>query len=271
MFIVIATPFTKVPPLHNRSSVAINTVQRARVIALYKRQPCFRGIGLTCTICLKLIVCRISNTVYERGRKIVLSLQGVSKSSAVLGYIRRRYINVSRYVRTIRRDCSSANYTVAKTMFNLCKIVVLVLASLWLVEGQGQGGTVRQGNYDVLRNTSTGPVVCAVDQPQLVYSDARSRLHCSTSCLQNQHCSSFNFKNVSAGAGSGFTCEHFTGYPYNFVVDPTCRHYAVRDPSIRVFSFSPWLLLRMDVGKCFVMFRSRFLHFNWFIFSEFIA
>jgi len=98
-----------------------------------------------------------------------------------------------------------------------------------VLEGQGQGGTVREGNYDVLRNTSTGPVVCAVDQPQLVYSDARSRLHCSTSCLQNQlHCSSFNFKNVSAGAGSGFTCEHFTGYPYNFVVDPTCRHYAVR-------------------------------------------
>jgi len=107
-------------------------------------------------------------------------------------------------------------------MFDLCEVAVLVLASLWLV--QGQPGIVRQGDHDVLRNTSTGPIVCALDEPHTVRNDSRSRLHCSTTCLQNYQCSSFNFKDV----GCGFTCEHFTGYPIKFTVDPNCWHYAVR-------------------------------------------
>ena len=74
-------------------------------------------------------------------------------------------------------------------MYRLCEIAVVILADLWLV--QGQAGIVRQGNYDVLRNTSEGPILCATDQPQLVRNDARSRLHCSTMCLQNDQCSSF--------------------------------------------------------------------------------
>jgi len=109
-------------------------------------------------------------------------------------------------------------------MFRMCETAVVVLAGLWLV--QGQAGTVRQADYDVLRNTSSGPVVCAMDQPQLVHNEVRSRLHCSTTCLQNDQCSSFNYKNVSATA-SGFTCEHFNGYPSSFTVDSNCRHYAV--------------------------------------------
>ena len=104
-------------------------------------------------------------------------------------------------------------------MFRMFETAVVVLAGLWLV--QGQAGTVRQADYDVLRYTSSGPVVCAMDQPQLVHNDVRSRLHCSKTCLQNDQCSSFNYKN------SGFTCEHFNGYPSSFTVDPNCRHYAV--------------------------------------------
>ena len=118
---------------------------------------------------------------------------------------------------------SASLWFTREAMFHLCDIAVLFLASLWLV--QGQPGTVRQAEYDVLRNTSTGPVLCAVDQPQQVRTDARSRLQCSTTCLQNNKCMSFNYKNVSAGPG--FTCEHFNGYPFKFTVDPNCRHYAV--------------------------------------------
>jgi len=109
-------------------------------------------------------------------------------------------------------------------MYRLCEMAVVVVAGLWLVQGQA-AGTVRQVNYDVLRNMSVGPIVCALDQPQLVHSNARSRLHCSTTCLQNDQCSSFNFKKVLSG-GSWF-CEHFIGYPFSFTVDPNCRHYAV--------------------------------------------
>lgn len=113
-----------------------------------------------------------------------------------------------------------------EVMFRLLETVVLgLLASLWLVQGQVPG-TVRVGDYDVLRNTSVGPIVCAMDQPQLVRNDARSRLHCSTTCLQNDQCSSFNVKNVSSSASS-FICEHFDGFPSNFTVDADCRHYAV--------------------------------------------
>jgi len=112
-------------------------------------------------------------------------------------------------------------------MYLLSEIALVVLVGgLRLV--QGQAGSVRQANYDVLRNTSEGPIVCATDQPQLVRNDARSRLHCSTTCLQNDQCSSFNVKN-----GSGFTCEHFSGYPASFTVDPNCRHYAVSAPVIK--------------------------------------
>ena len=74
-----------------------------------------------------------------------------------------------------------------------------------------------------LNNTASGgPILCATDQPQLVRTDARSCLHCSTTCLQNDQCSSFNYKDTDS------TCEHFTGYPFKFIVDPACRHYAVR-------------------------------------------
>jgi len=107
-------------------------------------------------------------------------------------------------------------------MFRYREVAVLVLASLWLVEGQS--GTVRQGEYVALRNGSTGPIVCAVDEPHTARKDIRSRLQCSTTCLQNDHCSSFNFKEF----GCDFACEHFKGYPIKFAVDPTCRHYAVR-------------------------------------------
>jgi len=117
-------------------------------------------------------------------------------------------------------------------MFHLCEVAVLVLASLWLV--QGQPGTVRQADYIALRNTSTGPIVCALDEPHTVRNDTRSHLHCSTTCLQNDQCSSFNFKDV----GCGFTCEHFKGYPFKFTVDPNCHHYAV---CVQMFPF--WLLL----------------------------
>ena len=90
---------------------------------------------------------------------------------------------------------------------------------------------MREGDYDVLRNTSGGPILCARDQPQQVLSDVRSRLHCSKTCLQNEHCSSFNYKDTVSASGPGYktyTCEHFNGYPFNFTVDPACRHYAVR-------------------------------------------
>ena len=110
-------------------------------------------------------------------------------------------------------------------MFHLREIAVLFLASLWLV--QSQPGTMRQGDYSVLRNTSGGPIVCAMDQPQLVRTDTISRLHCSKTCQQNDQCLSFNYKD-SVSAGSGITCEHFHGYPFNFTVNPACRHYAVR-------------------------------------------
>jgi len=111
-------------------------------------------------------------------------------------------------------------------MFHLREIAVLFLASLWLV--QGQPGTVRQGEYDVLRNSSGGPIVCAMDQPQLVRTDTRSRLHCSTTCLQNNQCMCFNYKD-SVSAGSEIACEHFDGYPFNFTVNSACRHYAVSE------------------------------------------
>jgi len=106
-------------------------------------------------------------------------------------------------------------------MFHLCEVAVLVLTSLFLV--QGQPGIVKQDAYAVLRNTSTGPIVCALDEPHTVRNDTRSRLQCSATCDQNYQCSSFNFKDV----GCGFTCEHFKGYPFKFTVDPNCRHYAV--------------------------------------------
>jgi len=114
-------------------------------------------------------------------------------------------------------------------MFHLCEVAVLVLASLWLV--QGEPGIVRQGDYVALRNTSTGSIVCAVDEPHTVRNDTRSHLHCSTTCLQNDQCSSFNYKDI----GCGFTCEHFKGYPFKFTVDPNCRHYAVS--ACRCFHF----------------------------------
>jgi len=90
---------------------------------------------------------------------------------------------------------------------------------------------VREGDYEVLRNTSGGPIVCARDQPQQVRNDVRSRVHCSKTCLQNNQCSSFNYKDTVSASGPGYktyTCEHFNGYPSNFTVDPACRHYAVR-------------------------------------------
>ena len=122
-------------------------------------------------------------------------------------------------------------------MYRVCELVVLVVAGVSLV--QGQAGTVRQGNYDVLRNMSVGPIVCALDQPQLVRNDSRSRLHCSTTCLQNDQCSSFNFKNVSS-TDSGFTCEHFEGYPSSFTVDQNCRHYAVSPSDIFLICRLAW-------------------------------
>jgi len=106
-------------------------------------------------------------------------------------------------------------------MLYVYKVAVLVLTSLWTVKGQP--GIVRQRNYAVLRNTSIGPILCALDHPHTVRNDTRSRLHCSATCLQNDNCSSFNYKDV----GCGFTCEHFEGYPIKFIVDPACRHYAV--------------------------------------------
>jgi len=125
------------------------------------------------------------------------------------------------------------NRWIPEAMYRLCEMAVVVVVGLWLVQGQA-AGTVRQVNYDVLRNMSVGPIVCALDQPQLVHTDARSRLHCSTTCLQNDQCSSFNFKNVG-GTTSGFTCEHFSGYPNSFTVDPNCRHYAVSTSNIVIF------------------------------------
>ena len=105
-------------------------------------------------------------------------------------------------------------------MFHVGELSVLCLASLWLV--QGQPGTVRTAEYDALRNNSQGPILCATDEPQLVLTDASSRLHCSVMCLQNNQCLSFNYKDISC------RCEHFHGYPYKYTVDPDCRHYAVR-------------------------------------------
>jgi len=98
---------------------------------------------------------------------------------------------------------------------------------------------VREGDYEVLRNTSEGPVLCAMDQPQQVLNDVRSRLHCSKTCLQNDQCTSFNYKDtVSASEPdyTTYTCEHFHGYPFNFTEYPTCRHYIVRQ-CISVFFF----------------------------------
>jgi len=48
--------------------------------------------------------------------------------------------------------------------------------------------------------------------------------------MQNDQCSSFNYKDTVSASGHGYktyTCEHFNGYPFNFTVDPACRHYAV--------------------------------------------
>ena len=90
---------------------------------------------------------------------------------------------------------------------------------------------MREGDYEVLRNNSGGQIVCAVDQPQQVRNDVRSRVHCSKTCLQNDQCSSFNYKDTVSASGPGYktyTCEHFNGYPFNFTVDPACRHYSVR-------------------------------------------
>jgi len=90
---------------------------------------------------------------------------------------------------------------------------------------------VREGDYAVLRNNSGGPILCARDQPQQVRNEVRSRVHCSKTCLQNDQCSSFNYKDTISASGPGYktyTCEHFNGYPFNFTVDPACRHYSVR-------------------------------------------
>ena len=86
---------------------------------------------------------------------------------------------------------------------------------------------LKVANYKVLRNNSDGPVLCAMDQPDLVRTDIRSQLQCSSSCLGDKQCISFNYKDVLT-AGAGYTCEHFNGYPSNFTTDPTCRHYGVR-------------------------------------------
>jgi len=105
-------------------------------------------------------------------------------------------------------------------MFHLGEIAVLILASVRLVKGEL--GTVRTAEYDVLRNNTGGPILCATDQPHLVRANTRSLLHCSTSCRENDQCLNFNYKDTAS------ICEHFSGYPFKFIVDPSCRHYAVR-------------------------------------------
>jgi len=106
----------------------------------------------------------------------------------------------------------------------------LLVASLCVV--QGQPGTIRVADYDVLRNTSSGPILCATDQPQHVLTDVRSRLHCLSTCQQNDQCSSFNFKDRYISSARSLSCEHFTDYPIKFTVDQTCHHYAVRARSL---------------------------------------
>ena len=94
-----------------------------------------------------------------------------------------------------------------------------------------QPGIVNEADYDVLRNTSRGPVLCAMDQPQQIRNDVRSRLHCSKTCLIDDQCSSFNYRDTTSAVGPVYTtymCEHFNRYPFNFTVDPACRYYSVR-------------------------------------------
>jgi len=118
---------------------------------------------------------------------------------------------------------------------------VLCLASLWVILVQGQpSDTVRASYYNVLHNTPDGRILCATDQPQLVHNDTRSRLHCCVTCLHNDRCFGFNFKNVSSTA-SRFTCEHFDDYPPNFTVDSSCRYYAVRALNSVIFAIIQYL------------------------------
>jgi len=115
-----------------------------------------------------------------------------------------------------------------EAMIRRHRVLLLSLAGLWVILVQSQpSDTVRVSCYNVLHNTSVGRILCATDQPHLVHNDTRSRLHCSATCLHNDRCFGFNFKNVSSTA-SRFTCEHFDDYPSNFTVDSSCRYYAVR-------------------------------------------
>jgi len=115
-----------------------------------------------------------------------------------------------------------------EAMIRRRRVLLLSLAGLWVILVQSQpSDTVRASYYNVLYNTSVGRILCATDQPQLVHNDTRSRLHCSATCLHNDRCFGFNFKNASSTA-SRFTCEHFDDYPSNFTVDSSCRYYAVR-------------------------------------------
>jgi len=63
--------------------------------------------------------------------------------------------------------------------------------------------------------------LCATDQPRLVRTDTRSLLHCSSTCLRSDQCLNFNYKDTVR------ICEHFSGYPIKFTVEPNCRHYTV--------------------------------------------
>jgi len=127
----------------------------------------------------------------------------------------RRYVTTTSISVTISAQCTYTTVTVVvdrlkckpQEMYRRCVVVLIrVLVSLWLV--QSQSCSVRVGHYDVLRNTSVGPIVCAMDQPQLVRNDARSHLHCSATCVNNDKCSSFNYKNLGS-TSTGFICEHF--------------------------------------------------------------
>ena len=95
---------------------------------------------------------------------------------------------------------------------------------------------IRDTVYIRPNTVSDGPILCATDQPQLVLTDTRSLLHCSTMCLHSEQCLNFNYKDTAR------ICEQFSGYPFKFTVDPDCHHYAVRP------NFSVFLILKID-GK----------------------